>query len=215
MMRRLVHLLLSPPSRFARLLIAEKRLTFDPVAPEEVTAQLPVFIDTDGTRAVGLWAIVDHLEGGYPEHPLTPEDAAARAETLRLLDWGMGPLHENVTRRIVFEKASQRFTGAPAKRAPDMEAIRNGREALRAALKEIGDKAESHGYLATRECTLGDLAVAAHVSALDYFGEIPWTEYPAAAEWYLRMKSRPSFRSLLADRVPGQPPVSYYAELDA
>src|SRR4051812_42929854 len=108
-MRRLVHLLLSPPSRFARLLIAEKRLTFDPVAPEDISAQLPVFTDMDGTNAVGLWAIVDHLEGGYPDHPLTPEDAATRAETLRLLDWAMGPLHENVTRRIVYEKASQRF----------------------------------------------------------------------------------------------------------
>jgi glutathione S-transferase len=134
---------------------------------------------------------------------------------LRLLDWAMGALHENVTRKIVYEKASQRFTGAAARRAPDMEAIRVGREALKKALEEIGNNAERHGYLAARECTLGDLAVAAHVSALDYFGEIPWTDFPAAAEWYMRMKSRPSFRSLLADRVPGQPPVSHYAELDA
>jgi glutathione S-transferase len=214
-MRRLIHLLLSPPSRFARLLIAEKRLTCDPVAPEDTAVQLPVFIDMEGTRAVGLWAIVDHLEGGYPEHPLTPEDASTRSETLRLLDWAMGPLHESVTRRIVYEKASQRFTGAAAKRAPDMEAIRSGRETLRGALKEIGALAETHGYLAARECTLGDLAVAAHISALDYFGEVPWAENPGAAEWYMRMKSRPSFRSLLADRVPGQPPVSHYAELDA
>jgi glutathione S-transferase len=162
-----------------------------------------------------LWAIVDHLEGGYPEHPLTPEDSAARAETLRLLDWAMSTLHETVTRRIVYEKASQRFTGAPARRAPDMEAIRSGRESLKSALREIGASADTHGYLAARECTLGDLAVAAHISALDYFGEIPWTEHSAAAEWYMRMKSRPSFRSLLADRVPGQPPVSHYAELDA
>ena len=214
-MRRLIHLLLSPSSRFARLLIAEKRLTFDPVAPEDMAAQLPVFTDIDGTCAVGLWAIVDHLEGGYPEHPLTPEDAGTRAESLRLLDWAMTSLQENVTRRIVYEKASQRFTGAPAKRAPDMEAIRLGRETLKAALREIGGQADENGYLAARECTLGDLAVAAHISALDYFGEIPWDEFPSAAEWYMRMKSRPSFRSLLADRVPGQPPVSHYAELDA
>jgi len=214
-MRRLIHLLLSPPSRFARLLIGEKRLTFDPAAPEDTAAQLPVFTDMDGTRAVGLWAIVDHLEGGYPEHPLTPEDANARAESLRLLDWAMGSLHENVTRRIVYEKASQRFTGAPAKRAPDMEAIRSGREALKAALREIGAQADANGYLAARECTLGDLAVAAHISALDYFGEIPWMEFTSVSEWYMRMKSRPSFRSLLGDRVPGQPPVSHYAELDA
>ena len=56
--------------------------------------------------------------------------------------------------------------------------------------------------------------MAAHLSALDYFGEVPWEGFPAAAEWYVRLKSRPSFRSLLADRVPGQPPVPHYAELD-
>jgi glutathione S-transferase len=214
-MRRLVHLLLSPPSRFARLLIAEKRLTCDPVAPEDISEHLPVFIDQDGTRAQGLWAIVDHLEGTYPDYPLAPEDDAARAESLRLLDWAMGPFLDSVTRRIVYEKASQRFTGAPVQRAPDMETVRRGREALRTELAQLGATAERNGYLACRECTLGDLAVAAHISALDYFGEIPWTEFPAAGEWYMRMKSRPSFRTLLADRVPGQPPVSHYADLDA
>ncbi|HEX3674123.1 MAG TPA: glutathione S-transferase family protein [Rhizomicrobium sp.] len=213
-MRRLVQLLLSPPSRFARLLVAEKRLTCDPAAPEDATAHLPVFIEMDGARYEGLWAIVDHLEGSYPDNPLVPEDAAARAECFRLLDWAMGAFHDGVTRRIVYEKASQRYTGAAARRAPDMDTVRTGREALKAALKAIGETAERNGYLACRECSLGDLAVAAHISALDYFGEIPWAEFPLAAEWYVKMKSRPSFRSLLADRVPGQPPVSHYAELD-
>lgn len=214
-MRRLVQLLLSPPSRFVRLVIAEKRLTCDCSAPEDPAGHLPVYTDLDGTCCVGLWAIVDHLEGSYPERPLAPEDAAARGESLRLLDWAMGPLHENVTRKIVFERASQRHTGATAKRAPDMEIVRAGRDALRGALATLGESAEQHGYLAARECSLGDLAVAAHLSALDYFGEVPWTNYPAAAEWYMRMKSRPCFRTLLADRVPGQPPVARYADLDA
>jgi glutathione S-transferase len=214
-MRRLVQLLLSPPSRFVRLVIAEKRLTCDCSTPEDPAEHLPIFIDLDGTRCVGLWAIVDHLEGAYPERPLTSEDADARAESLRLLDWAMGSLHESVTRKIVFERASQRYTGATAKRAPDMEIVRAGREALRGALLDVGTSAERHGYLAARDCSLGDLAVAAHLSALDYFGEVPWTDYPAAAEWYMRVKSRPSFRTLLADRVPGQPPVASYADLDA
>jgi glutathione S-transferase len=214
-MRRLVHLLLSPPSRFARLLIAEKRLTCDPVAPEDFLDHLPVFVDLDGSRAQGLWAIVDHLEGAYPDHPMAPEDPAQRAESLRILDWAMGPFLDTVTRRIVYEKASQRFTGTPQRRAPDMEVIRAGRDALRAALATLGTQAEKNGYLAGRECSLGDLAIAAHLSGLDYFGEVPWGEFPAIAEWYMRMKSRPAFRTLLSDRVPGQPPVSHYADIDA
>jgi glutathione S-transferase len=126
----------------------------------------------------------------------------------------MGPFHEQVTQRIVYEKAGQRFTGAAFSRAPDMNTIRAGREELKLALAAIGKAAEANGNLATRECTLGDLAVAAHLSALDYFGEVPWTDFPSAAEWYVRIKSRPAFRSILGDRVPGQPPVSHYAELD-
>lgn len=214
-MRRLVQLLLSPPSRCVRLVIAEKRLTCDCIAPEAPAEHLPIFTDLDGTCCVGLWAIVDHLEGSYPERALVPEDARARGESLRLLDWAMGPLMESVTRKIVFERASQRYTGATAQRAPDMQIVRAGREALRGVLAAVGTSAEEHGYLAARECSLGDLAVAAHFSALDYFGEVPWSDHPAAAEWYMRMKSRPSFRTLLSDRVPGQPPVARYADLDA
>ena len=213
-MRRLIHLMLSPSCRLARLMVAEKRVACDPVINDNVTAPLPVFVDMDGTRCEGVWAILDHLEGHYPEHPLAPEDAGERRASLRWLDWAMGPFHEQVTQRIVYEKAGQRYTGAPARRGPDMNVIRQGRDEIKAALTAIGKAAESNGNLAARAPSLGDFAVASHLSALDYFGEVPWEDFPHAAEWYVRLKSRPSFRSLLSDRVPGQPPVPHYGELD-
>jgi glutathione S-transferase len=213
-MRRLIHLMLSPSCRLARLVVGEKRLACDPVQAEDARNPMPVFIDLDGSRAEGVWAIVDHVEANYPDNPLAPEDAAQRRECLRWLDWAMGPFHEQVTQRIVYEKAGQRFTGAAFSRTPDMNTIRAGREELKLALSSINRAVESNGYLAGRNCSLGDLAVAAHLSALDYFGEVPWSDYANAGEWYVRMKSRPAFRSLLGDRVPGQPPVSHYAELD-
>lgn len=213
-MRRLEHLLLSPPSRFARLLIGEKKLTCDPVPAEDSSSHLPVFTDLDGTRCAGLWAIVDHLEGAYQDHPMVPGDPEARNEVLRLFDWAMGWMQESVTRKIVFEKASSRFTGAVPRRTPDMDMVRQGREALKLALASVGQAADRCGCLAAKECTIADLAVAAHLSALDYFGEVPWKDFPVAHEWYLRLKSRPSFRPLLSDRMPGQPPVMDYAELD-
>jgi len=213
-MRRLHHLTLSPASRVARLMLGEKRLTFDPVLSEDSHAHLPVFVDLDGTQATGLWAVIDHLEGSYTQPPLVPEDPVLRGETLRWFDWAMGPLAERATRRILYEKAPQRFTGAPSVGAPDMNVVRQGRDALKAVLPGIGKAAEANGNLVARECLLADLAVAAHLSALDYFGEVPWAEFPAVSEWYVRMKSRPSFRSLLGDRLPGQPPASHYAELD-
>jgi len=213
-MRRLTHLVFSPASRLARLMLGEKRLVCDPLAAEDATAHLPVFVDLDGTRCEGLWAIIDHLEGTYPDYPLMPQDAAERGEALRWLDWTLGILAERVTRKIVFEKANPRFTGGAVRGVPDMNVIRSGREALREMLTQLGQAVEARGNLAGRVCTIADLALAAQLSALDYFGEVPWDAVPAMREWYVRMKSRPSFRSLLADRVPGQPPVTQYAELD-
>ncbi len=213
-MRRLIHLLFSPTSRLVRLMLGEKRIACDLSAADDPCAHLPIFIDLDGPEVAGLWAIIDHLENEYPEHPLLPEDALIRAEALRLFDWAMTNFHEEATKRIVFEKAAQAQTGSLVRRSPNMETVRLGRAALKSVLPGLGTLAESRGFLAGRDVSLADLAVCAHLSALDYYGEVPWTDVPALTEWYSRMKSRPSFRPLLTDRVPGQPPVPHYAELD-
>jgi glutathione S-transferase len=73
-MRKLIHLTLSPASRLARLMVGEKRLACDPVASDDSHAHLPVFVELASTRREGPWAIMAHLEGNYPEHPLTPKN---------------------------------------------------------------------------------------------------------------------------------------------
>ncbi len=213
-MARLIQFLLSPASRLVRLAAGEKKVPCNTVAADDANAHLPVWVEEDGTAVTGLWAIVDHLENNWPDPALLPEDALERGEALRLLDWAMTSFHDDITRRIVFEKAAQAQTGSHSRHPPNMETIRAGRAALRNALPALGSLAESRGYLAGRHLSLADLAAAAHVSALDYYGEIPWAEFPPLTEWYYRLKSRPSFRPLLSDRVPGQPPVAHYGELD-
>ena len=59
-----------------------------------------------------------------------------------------------------------------------------------------------------------DLIAAAHLSVMDYFGEMPWASFPALKAWYAPIKSRPSFRPLLSDRFPGVAPPVHYADLD-
>jgi glutathione S-transferase len=213
-MRRLIHLVFQPASRLARLVAGEKRLTIDPHPAEDFHAHMPVFVDLDGTRCEGLWAILDHLEGAYPEEPLIPEDARERGEVLRWLDWTITVLGDQVTKKIVYEKANPRYTGAPTRSTPDMNVVRAGRDTLREMIPMLGKAIDENGNLVNRACTIADLALAAHLSALDYFGEVPWDANTPLREWYMRMKSRPSFRSLLADRVPGQPPIKHYADLD-
>ena len=213
-MRQLIHLVMSPACRVARLALGEKQISHTLGFAEDPLAHLPVLVEDDGATLTGLWAIFDHIEAEHPEHPLLPEDPAWRAEALRLFEWLMTRFYDGVTARIVFEKASQIQTGAPERRAPSMEAVRKGRGALADAFDMLGPLAEERGYLAGREPSLADFALAAHLSALDYFGEVQWSDYPAITEWYTRMKSRPGFRSLLSDRLPGQPPATHYAELD-
>ena len=213
-MRRLIHLVFQPASRLVRLVLGEKRLIADPQPADDTHAHMPVFVDLDGTTVTGLWAILDHLEGTYPENPQVPEDAIERGEALRWLDWTSTVFAEQVSRKIVAEKANPRFTGTPTRSTPDVSVIRQGRETLRELMPMLGATVDTYGNLVSRNCTIADLALAAHLSALDYFGEVPWDANQPLREWYMRMKSRPSFRSILADRVPGQPPIKYYADLD-
>ena len=58
------------------------------------------------------------------------------------------------------------------------------------------------------------LAAAAHLSALDYLGDVPWNEDDAAKAWYVRIKSRPSFRPLLNEWMAGVPASAHYIDLD-
>ena len=124
-MRRLIHLMLSPSCRLARLMVGEKRVACDPHLSDDPRQTMPVLVDMDGSRAIGVWAILDHLESTFPDHPLAPADDGARREALRWLDWAMGPFHEAVTQRIVYEKAAPKYTGAGFSRAPDMNVIRS------------------------------------------------------------------------------------------
>ena len=55
---------------------------------------------------------------------------------------------------------------------------------------------------------------AVHMSSVDYLGDVPWTENESAKNWYARVKSRPSFRAILADTLAGIPPAKHYADLD-
>src|SRR5262245_24939873 len=156
-MRRLFHHLMSPPCRLVRLALGEKRVPFDLAAPDDPLAHVPAFADLDGTIATGLWAVIDHIENEYPEPALVPGDASERSEALRLFDWTMSNFHEEVTRRIVFEKASPSYTGNIARRSPNMDTVRAGREALRSSLSRLGALTDTNGFVAGRDLTLADL----------------------------------------------------------
>jgi glutathione S-transferase len=97
---------------------------------------------------------------------------------------------------------------------PDTDAIRAARHNIRYHLAYIGWLVQTRNFIAGDRLTYADLAAAAHLSVADYLGDVPWTEDEAAKSWYARVKSRPSFRPLLAETLAGLMPATHYANLD-
>lgn len=221
-MRLLFHLPLSPFSRKVRLALAEKRIPFDMRIErvwerrEEFLAMnpactVPVLVEDNGLTIADSTAICEYLDEAYPDMPLLGRTLAERVEVRRLVAWFDGKFHVEVGTNLHYEKQMKRLMG---RGNPDATAIRAGYANLRPHLEYIGWLAETRPWLAGTSLTLADLAAAAHLSVLDFIGDLDWSLNESAKDWYARMKSRPSFRPLLTDRVSGVTPPPHYADLD-
>lgn len=221
-MRTLYHLWLSPGARKVRLILKEKNLDFElkiertwERRPEFLAlnpaGEVPVLIEPGGSVLSDSAAIAEFLEEVYPDRPLIGLDPLQRAETRRLAAWFDVKFNAEVTQNLVEEKMTKRLLGQGQ---PNSATIRAGSANLRHHLDYIGWLVERRNYLAGDHFSLADIAAAAHLSAVDYLGDVPWESFESAKDWYARVKSRPSFRPLLADHIPGAAPPKHYADLD-
>ncbi len=222
MMRTLYHHTLLPTARKVRLVLHEKRLEFTEHAIEpwrrdddllalNPSGELPVLVDDNETVVCGHTAICEYIDEIFPEGPLFGRSPAARAETRRLVAWFDEKFHREVTQHLAGEKLTRRVS---ANAAPDSRALRAGRDNIHNHLQYITWLTERRSWLAGEHLTLADLSAAAHLSLVDYSGDVPWDDHPLSKEWYVRIKSRPSFRCLLKDTVQGVPPAPVYTDLD-
>ena len=221
-MRLLSHLPLSPFSRKVRVVLAEKGLEFE-MCSEKIwerrkdflalnpAGEVPVLVEEDGSVLADSSVITEYLEECYPDPALLGADAHGRAEIRRLVAWFDMKFYREVGQNLVGEKVMKRFLGLGA---PQAAAIRAGKANLPVHLDYIAWLTDRHNWLAGDFFSLADICAAVHLSTLDYIGDVPWDQYGPAKDWYARIKSRPSFRSLLADHIPGMPPPKHYANLD-
>jgi glutathione S-transferase len=230
-MHKLTHFCLCPHSRSVRIALAEfgieaelveerpweQRPAFLALNP---AGELPVLEIERGPILCGAYSISEYLgeelKGRSQEGraaSLFPPGRKDRAEVRRLVDWFHGKFNREVTRELLHEKVfAHLLPGRP--QTPDPDILRAIRANLRYHLSYVSHLAHQRHWLAGEEMSFADFAAAAHLSSADYLGEVPWEASPVAKSWYARMKSRPSFRSLLTDRMPGAPPPSSYADLD-
>jgi glutathione S-transferase len=221
-MRVLYHLWLSPFSRKVRIVLREKNLDFT-LKTEKVwerrseflalnpAGEVPVLIEPDGTVLSDTAAIVEYLDEVYREKMLIGINPIDRAEVRRLTAWFDIKMNFEVTENLLGEKMMKRFLGHGQ---PNSQAIRAGHANLPHHLDYIGYLVERRRWLAGDHFSIADITAAAQLSSLDYLGDVPWDAHEPAKEWYARIKSRPSFRPILADHVPGVPPPQHYADLD-
>ena len=221
-MRVLYHLWLSPDCRKVRVALLEKELDFELRAEyiwerrDEFLAlnpagDVPVLVEPDGSALSGSNTICEFLDEVHPDPPLIGRQALGRAEVRRLVHWFDGKFDSEVTENLVGEKMMKRLLGQGA---PNSKAVRAGHANIHHHLDYIGYLTERRIWLAGDTFSLADITAAAHLSTIDYLGDVPWKEHEEAKDWYARVKSRPSFRALLEDNVPGAPPQRHYANLD-
>ncbi len=220
-MARLFHVPLSPFCRKVRLALAEKKIEVELVEERywerdpdflrrNPAAKVPV-LRLDGRIMAESTAICEYVDETRPEPPLLPSDPAARFEARRLVGWFDDKFHHEVTSKLLYERVNKKITGEGY---PDSRNVKAGARAIKYHLDYMAWLLDQRRWLAGDVMTLADFAAAAHLSALDYISDVDWNRQPAVKDWYAKIKSRPAFRSILADQVPGFPPPAHYADLD-
>ena len=229
-MLTLFHHPFCPHSRFVRLALGECGIDVRMVEERvwerrqeflilNAACTTPVLVEEGHPAVPGAAVIAEYLDETrgveLGEQRLLPRESGPRVEVRRLASWFNDKFFAEVSGPMVMERCYKRYMrmeqgGGP----PDTDAIRAARTNMRYHLAYIGWLVGTRNWLAGGRMSYADLAAAAHLSAVDYLGDVPWNEDEAAKTWYARVKSRPSFRPILAETLAGIPPSETYADLD-
>ncbi|MCK0095649.1 glutathione S-transferase family protein [Yoonia sp. F2084L] len=220
-MNTLYHYPLSPFSRKVRLCLAEKKIEVG-LVEERYWEQDPDFLRRNpagkvpvlkmGSRTMSdSVAICEYLDETHPTPPLFPKNAEARCEVRRLVGWFDDKFYHEVTTKLTGERVYRKVMGTGY---PDSTNVKAGARAVKYHLDYMARLLDERRWLAGNEMTMADFAAAAQLSCLDYTSDVDWNRHEVLKDWYAKIKSRPAFRSILADEVPGFQPAAHYADLD-
>ncbi|MGI3169727.1 FtsZ-binding protein FzlA [Pseudooceanicola sp. C21-150M6] len=220
-MATLYHVPLSPFCRKVRLSLAEKRIECQLVeerywerSPEFLrrnpAAKVPV-LKMDGRILSESAAICEYIEEKHPEPSLMPANPEERFEVRRLVSWFDDKFQHEVTANLLYERVNKKLMKSGY---PESKNVKAGAQKIKFHLDYMSWLLDHRRWLAGNSLSLADFAAAAHLSCLDYISDVDWDRSVNVRDWYSKIKSRPAFRSILADVVPGFPPPLHYADLD-
>ncbi len=220
-MWRLHQFPLCPFSRAVRLALAEKGVAHslklalpwerpDTLSRLNPAMQTPVLENSALVLADSV-AILEYLDETIERPPLVGAGSAERAEARRLAAWFSQRFYAEVTAPLLAERMYKRIV---VREMPDGIAIRNANRAAELHLQYIDDLLDERRWLAGPTFGIGDIHAAAQISVADYLGGIDWKGHGSSKIWYSALKSRPTFRAMLADRMEGIFPPADYDKLD-
>ena len=222
-MWRLYQFPLCPYSRKVRLLLGEKGVGYelarenpweqrDEYLDMNPAGQTPVLVeDAQGLVLIDSAAICEYLEETVERATMLPGTAANRAEVRRLTTWFDMKFHDEVVRPLMFERMEKRLVH---RASPDAKALREAMRRANGHLDYMDWLLDNRRWMAGPLLSLADLAAAAHLSVADYLGGIDWRGHDRTRHWYAGMKSRPSFRPLLSERMEVIAPPEHYDKVD-
>ncbi len=220
-MNTLYHYPLSPFSRKVRLSLGEKKIEVALVEERywekdaefirrNPAGKVPI-LKMDNRTMSDSTAICEYIEEMYPTPSLLPQSPEARYEARRLVGWFDDKFFHEVTAKLTGERVYRKIMGTGY---PDSTNVKAGAKAIKFHLDYLASLLEHRRWIAGNEMTLADFAAAAQLSCLDYTSDVDWNRHEVLKDWYAKIKSRPAFRSILADEVPGFQPSAHYADLD-
>lgn len=220
-LNRLYHIPLSPFCRKVRLVLAEKKIEVELVQEKywegsadflkrNPAGKVPI-LRIDGITISDSQAICEYLEETAKEPPLMPTSPIDRAEVRRLVFWFDDKFHHEVTSKLLYERVIKKMAGEGY---PESRHVKMGAQKIKFHIDYMGWLLDQRRWLAGDSLSLADFTAAAHFSCLDYIRDVDWNRNENVKEWYAKIKSRPAFRSILADQVSGFPQPAHYADLD-
>jgi glutathione S-transferase len=214
---------LCPFSRKVRLLLAEKGVAYDLVreSPWEMRDEFldmnpagttPVMVSAErGTTLIDSQAICEYFEETVDQFPLISGFAAARAEIRRLVTWFDQIFFGDVVAPLLHERMKKRILH---RASPDSGTLREAMKRANQHMDYVDYLLDHRSWIGGGAMSLADVAAAAHLSVADYLGGIDWEGHQPTKRWYAGIKSRPSFRPLLSERMGILTPPSHYDQPD-
>lgn len=215
----LYHYPLCPLSRKVRLLLYEKRILFNEkiisfdknsILANDFMDTIPV-LSNDGMFLSNAMAISEYIEEKFKDSNFIGISLKTRANVRKISLWVDNVFYKDAVLPLIIEKI---FKPINEQTTPSSKNIRVALEWLIYYAKQIEKMILQNTRLACEDFTLADITLASHISSLDYMNDFPWDKMPVIKNWYSVIKSRPSFRNILNDRIPYMQPPIHYARLD-